>query len=370
MLNVVLSILSCILYYAALNIKYISCKAMSETNIYQFIHLDERSVTPKYLQLAHAVMLAVEKGKIGYNYALPSINDLSYELEISRDTVEKAYRYLKQLSIIGSVPGKGYFISRTDFKQRIRVFLLFNKLSAHKKIIYDSFASALGPEVVIDFYIYNNDFNLFRKLMQSRKEQYTHYVIIPHFLENSEKVTGILDEISDGNLILMDKLIPHVSRKFGAVFEDFERDIYNALTEALPQLSKYDTLKIIFPSYTYFPGDIIKGFHSFCQQYAFSHHVVEDIANEQIKAGEVYINLMEDDLVTLLDKIQQTNLDVGKNIGIISYNETPWKRFILNGITTISTDFKKMGEMAAEMVMNNDNSFRQVPFYLTLRKSL
>jgi DNA-binding transcriptional regulator YhcF (GntR family) len=339
-------------------------------NIYQLIRLDERSVTPKYLQLASSVMDAVEKGKIGQEYPLPSINDLSYELDISRDTAEKTYRYLKQLGIIGSVPGKGYFISKTNFRQRIRVFLLFNKLSAHKKIIYDAFAGTLGEQAAIDFYIYNNDFALFKKLLLSRKEEYTHYVIIPHFLEGGEHAAEILNEIRSGKLVLLDKLISPITRPFGAVYEHFEKDIYNALTEALPVLAKYETLKIIFPFYTYFPEDILKGFHSFCQQYAFNHTVVENIASETIKEGEVYINLMEDDLVILLEKIQETKLEVGRNIGIISYNETPWKRFILNGITTISTDFRKMGEMAAEMVMNNDNSMHQVPFTLTMRPSL
>jgi len=61
---------------------------------------------------------------------------------------------------------------------------------------------------------------------------------------------------------------------------------------------------------------------------------------------------------------------VGKDIGIISYNETPWKRFILEGITTISTDFKKMGEMAAHMVLNNENKKLEMPFTLTLRSSI
>jgi DNA-binding LacI/PurR family transcriptional regulator len=82
--------------------------------------------------------------------------------------------------------------------------------------------------------------------------------------------------------------------------------------------------------------------------------VVHDIADEPIQEGEAYINLMEDDLVVLLGKIQETKFKVGRNIGIISYNETPWKKFILDGVTTISTDFKKIGEMAAEMVLNND----------------
>jgi DNA-binding LacI/PurR family transcriptional regulator len=97
---------------------------------------------------------------------------------------------------------------------------------------------------------------------------------------------------------------------------------------------------------------------------------VHDIREEEIKNGEVYINLMEDDLVVLLEKVRQTKLEPGKNVGIISYNETPWKRFILEGITTISTDFKKMGAIAAEMVLSNEKKRVEVPFTLTLRNSL
>ena len=116
---------------------------MASENIYSIIKIDEQSVTSKYLQLSNSIMHAIEQGRLEKEYLLPSINELSYELEISRDTAEKAYRHLKQLGIIGSVPGKGYFIAKTDFKQRVKVFLLFNKLSAHKKIIYDSFVSTL-----------------------------------------------------------------------------------------------------------------------------------------------------------------------------------------------------------------------------------
>ncbi len=122
--------------------------------------------------------------------------------------------------------------------------------------------------------------------------------------------------------------------------------------------------------YTYHPEEILKGFQSFCSEYAFNHKVVNNIAEEQVNEGEVFINLMEDDLVVLLEKIQGTNLQVGKDVGIISYNETPWKRFMLNGITTISTDFKKMGEMVAEMVLSNGKQHIEVPFALTLRNSL
>lgn len=343
---------------------------MASENIYRIIKIDEQSVTPKYLQLSNAVLQAIERGVVDKDYHLPSINELSYELEISRDTVEKAFRYLKSLGVIGSVPGKGYFIAKTDFKQSLKVFLLFNKLSAHKKIMYDSFAAELGEQAAIDFYIYNNDFNLFKKLLSNRKHDYTHYVIIPHFTEGGEMAAEVINAIPGGKLILLDKLISGIKGEYGAVYENFEKDIFNALKEALPQLTKYKTLKIVFPSYTYFPAEILKGFYSFCKEYAFDYKVVNKIADEPIKEGEVYINLMEDDLVVLLGKIQATKLKVGRDIGIISYNETPWKQFILHGITTISTDFKKMAKIAADMILDNKKEHVEVPFTVTLRSSL
>ena len=343
---------------------------MVSENIYRLINIDEQSVTPKYQQLTNSILHAIERGSIGKDYPLPSINDLSYELEISRDTAEKAYRHLKQLGVVGSVPGKGYFISKTDFRQSIKVFLLFNKLSAHKKIIYDSFVEVLAEKAAIDFYIYNNDFGLFKKLLQNRKDDYTHYIIIPHFIEGGENAAAVINEIPKGNLILLDKLIPGIKNEYGAVYENFEEDIYNALKEALPQLKKYQMVKITFPSYSYFPDEILKGFQSFCRDHGFNHKVVHNVADEGIGTGEAYINLMEDDLVTLLEKIKTTKLKVGKDVGIISYNETPWKQFILDGITTISTDFKKMGAMTAEMILHDKRIHLPVPFKLTLRRSL
>jgi DNA-binding transcriptional regulator YhcF (GntR family) len=343
---------------------------MSSQNIYSHLVIDIQSVTPKYIQLVNAILKAVEEGKLTKDYLLPSINELSYELDISRDTAEKAYRHLKDLKVIGSVPGKGYFILKTDIRQDIKVLLIFNKLSVHKKIIYDALINTLGNHAAIDFYIYNNDFGLFKKILLERLGKYTHFVIIPHFLEGGEKAFEVLNEIKNGKLILLDKLIGGIKGNYGAVYENFEKDIFEALQSALPQLSKYHTLKLMFPDYTYFPKEILKGFENFCIEYAFPYKVVQKVKEETIEPGDVYINMMEDDLILLLEKIKETKLQVGKDIGIISYNETPWKRFILDGITTISSDFYKMGEVTAQMILNNEQAHIEIPFALSYRQSL
>lgn len=344
--------------------------AMNKKSVFQHLSIDYYSATPKYLQLAQAIIKAIGNGNIRKDDMLPSINELSFEFEIARDTAEKGYKYLKSIGVLGSVPGKGYFVKETNLKQQRKIFLLFNKLSPHKKIIYDALVASLGELSSIDFYIYNNDFDFFKRLIQNADKDYSHYVIIPHFVEGSEQAHEVINRIPKDKLILMDKLIPGIEGSYGAVYENFEKDIYGALEQALPQLGKYHTLKIIVPYNTYHPQEILQGFTRFCLQYAFNYKVVHNIANEPIKEGEAYINLMEDDLVILIEKILATHMKLGKHVGLISYNETPLKKIILNGITTISTDFQMMGEKTAELILKQSLQHIEIPFYLTLRNSL
>lgn len=343
---------------------------MKKEVFFKYIHIDYLSATPKYLQLANSVIKAISENKVEKDDILPSINEVSFEFEISRDTAEKGYKYLKQIGILGSVPGKGYFVKTTEVNQPLKIFLLFNKLSAHKKIVYDSFVKTLAGMASIDFYIYNNDFALFKRLIQNSKNDYTHYVIIPHFLEGGETMDEVISQIPADKLLILDKQLPGGRHPYAAVYENFEKDIYQALEQLREKLSNYHTLKIIFPDYTYHPEEILKGFHRFCREYAFTAKVVNKISIEPVKEGEVFINLMEEDLVVLIEKLLATKMKVGKHVGVISYNETPLKKIILNGITTISTDFEFMGKKAAELLLSNSTEQIEVPFYVTVRSSL
>ncbi|UUW08331.1 GntR family transcriptional regulator [Flavobacterium plurextorum] len=334
------------------------------------LRIDELSATPKYQQLVNAALNAIKQGILKKGDVMPSINELSFQYEISRVTIEKGYNKLRKMGILEAHHGKGYFISSTETSQDLKIFLMFNKLSAHKKIIYDAFVQTLGDKGAVDFYIYNNDFNLFKKLLQQQKEEYTHYVIIAHFLERDQDYKTIIDLIPKEKLILVDKKVDGISGSFGAVYENFEDNIFNALCQALDVLSKYHTLKLIFPEISYFPKEIENGFKNFCRSYAFNYKIVSDIDLEDMNEGEVYINLMEEDLVKILDKIIALDLIVGEQVGVISYNETPLKKFIMNGLTTISTDFEKMGKTAAKLVLESSNEQIENPFKLILRGSL
>lgn len=63
--------------------------------------------------------------------------------------------------------------------------------------------------------------------------------------------------------------------------------------------------------HTYYPVEILKGFKNYCQDDIFSYKVVHNITDEPVNAGEVYINVMEDDLITLPVKLKRFGFIIG-----------------------------------------------------------
>ena len=79
----------------------------------KFIRIDENSRIPKYQQIVNSIINNISIGNLTIDQKIPSINMLSEEFYLSRDTVEKAYNILKERNVISSIRGKGYYITRT-----------------------------------------------------------------------------------------------------------------------------------------------------------------------------------------------------------------------------------------------------------------
>jgi DNA-binding LacI/PurR family transcriptional regulator len=89
-----------------------------------------------------------------------------------------------------------------------------------------------------------------------------------------------------------------------------------------------------------------------------------------VSAKEAYIVIEENDLCRLIRKAGENKLEIGKNVGIISYNDSPLKEILLDGITVMTTDHAKMGETAARLILDNSKDKIKNPFVLIKRKSL
>ena len=101
---------------------------------------------------------------------------------------------------------------------------------------------------------------------------------------------------------------------------------------------------MIFPGFRE-PLGMKIGFENFCKDFAFDYEIITEFRNREIKKGEVYIIPSDRDLVRVIEKSKIQKLQLGSDYGIISYNETPLKKVVENGITTISTNFEAMGKI-------------------------
>lgn len=336
------------------------------------IKIDNYSSTPKYQQIFNCITKGIEDGNIESGEKLPSIPEICSANDIAKKTVEKAYNLLKAKGIIEAIQGKGHYVKATEYKQKRRIFLLFNKLSRHKKTIYDSFVKTLGEDAAIDFYVYHNEFSIFNDLLTKPHHNavYSHYVIISHFLSSAHKAKDIINQLPKQKLLILDKWVPGISGEFGAVYQNFEKNIYKSLQKLQGKILKYQKLNLIFPYDTYQPRDIIWGFQKFCIEVNISYHVISELNPDEIYANEAYITLMEEDLVTLIKIFKSKNLTAGHDVGVISYNENPLKEILLDGITVISTDFEQMGRSAAQLIMENSTAHIENPFKIFIRNSL
>lgn len=335
------------------------------------IHIDFPSNIPKYISVLEAFISAIRDGIYQHGQQLPSINELSEEYLLSRDTVEKAYKELRKQGIIESVKGKGYFIKRTDVDMPIRVLLIFNKISNYKKQIYNAFIHTLGAKAKVDLQIHHWNVQLLKAIISHSLKQYDYFVIMPHFYEHHEEAVQILKQIPGEKLILLDRDLPELGEHYSAVYQNFRTDIIDALESVKPLLLKYEKLVYVNPDIVPYPPEIVNGFKSFCTLNDFDYSILGDMdASIPVSRGEAYIVIEETDLVNLVKICRSKNLKIGTDIGIISYNETPLKEILLDGITVISTDHEAMGRSAANIILNRQEQKIKNPFTLIQRGSV
>lgn len=351
---------------------------MKETDSQLDIRIDSDSRIPKYRQIVNSIIEDIERGTVAVGQRIPSINEISEEYYLSRDTVEKAYNVLKERQIIVSAKGKGYYVARHILPSKIQVLFLLNKLSSYKLRIYNSFVNSLGQNARVDLNIYHCDPKLFLNVLNENLGRYDHYVVMPHFKDEhtihqstNTEVLETLRKIPEDKLLILDNYLPELKRDVASVYQDFKMDIYEALKEGHEILKRYDKLLLVYPRKTVYPYpmEIMQGFQKFCSDFHFGFEVLDEIYQDmELRAKDAYIIIEETDLVNLVKQIRDKNFVLGKDIGIISYNDTPLKDLL--GITVISTDFQVMGETAAYMILKKKKELVKNVFSFINRNSV
>lgn len=331
----------------------------------KIINVQNNQGVPKYKQIIASIEKTIEEGHLKKDEKLPSINKVCLEFSLSRDTVLQAYDELKKRGIIYAILGKGYYIKSTEVKIKQRIFLLFEELNIFKEDLYNSFLENIGKDVEVDIFFHHFNRQVFQKLINDSNGNYTKYIIMP---TNLVGAASIIKKLPVNDVYILDQTNPEL-KSFPAVYQNHLNDIYNGLLKGKAKLSKYQKLIMIFPGFRE-PLGMKIGFESFCNDFAFDHEVIAEFKNREIKKGEVYIIPTDRDLVQVIEKSKIQDLKLGSDFGIISYNETPLKKIVENGITTISTNFEEMGKILAQMILKGKKEQIENKSNLIIRNSL
>ena len=204
-------------------------------------------------------------------------------------------------------------------------------------------------------------------MISNIKGKYGMYVVAP--IQN-DAVIPMLQSIPPNKLILVDRYLD-LGPEYSFIAQEFENSTYNKLVKLLPEIQKYERMVLFFDTKTdYSPSGIRNAFERFVRDHGLKGSIEESYLPETLKKNTLYFIKNDSILWKFLKDCSQGQYTLGKDLGILSYDDNVLKEIIMGGITTISTDFNEMGKMAANFVMDGNKIRTIIPTNLIRRNSL
>lgn len=324
------------------------------------------NASPIYRKIIFDICESIDSKKLAIGQQISSLNEVCKTYGVSRDTAFKAYQELKTRGIIASFSGKGYYIASDKTQFNRKIFLLFDELTSYKSVLYNSIIYNLNNSIPVEIFFHHFHPQVFRSLITENIGKYTDYVIMPIYEKESFSILEGIDKTA--NLYLLDQGLDYFNNSYPFVGQEFKNDLYKALKDISKSLSQYSTLfmQIDEPKNTTeskIIGQIKEGFKIFCNEFGFQSFIDKKI--KRIEKDWCYVIHSDIELVSFLKTLNDLQLIPGTDLGLISFNETPLKEVVNKGISTLSTDFEKMGLLIADLVVNKKsdriiNSFKLI----------
>lgn len=336
------------------------------------IQLNTANKAPIYKQLVEQFEEAIRSGRLKPGEQVTSMNDFAMQMGISKETVKKTYGILREKGLLIPQQGKGFYVAETYLDSKPRVLVLFDKLSIYKEVMYNSLVDELGERADLTILTHNQNLDLFTYYLDTCLDKFDYYVISPHFPldeKSQHAAVKLISRIPNRKLIMIDHWMQNYPGNYGAVYQDFENDVYEGLKQGLEKLKTTTGLKVITLPSSLYGSMVSKGVERFCNDYnipvSFMHSVPEEVL-----PNETYLILnsqLDSGLAAFSRRVKAQNMEIGKDVFVISYNEFELNEVVLNGLTTISADFKHMGQTAAAMILEKRTWKEHCDFKMTRR---
>jgi len=328
--------------------------------------LGEVATLTKHDRIVNTIADCISDGSLSKGDILPSVNDLSSSLGFARETVVKAYQSLKERGILNSKQGVGYFISHDDVEQKMSIALVLYGFQIFQQTFYNKLRKTLGDKYHLDVFFHHNNMAMYSSIINQVKGQYGMYVIAPI---QDKKGVKILSELPEQKLLLVDRY-QYVHENISHITQEFEASIPMIFDELKDRIARYKKVVLFYKDNVDYPTEIFEGTKKFCKNQKIKLEVVSEYESSVLQKGVAYITIGDGDLWELLRDCRVYGVEVGKDIGILSHNDSPVKEIIEGGITTFSTNFKAMAIESAEYILNRKGVKKIIPIVLINRNSL
>lgn len=314
-------------------------------DVFQYIDIDE-STRSKKGAIVQGILDAIADNAIAKGDPLPSVNKLIHRLGVARMTVVKALNILKERGIIVSEDKVGYYVRDDNVKRELKVFLFLTGFYSYHEILYNSIVESIGgQDITIDLYFHHCNPRTFNSVLSENLGSYGLYLTTGF---DDPKVRTVLKRIPPKKLLQIVR--PPLLEGVSSITQDFYSGLKRSLEKLKDRLLTYEKFILIFPLRKGHPEEIKTAFTEFCAENQIVFEIEKKVNRELISKGTAFGVIEDSDLISLIKMGEELKLNLGSELGILSYNETPMKEIIRNGITVVSVDFVKLGQAISRFI--------------------
>ena len=316
----------------------------------------------KVQQLAEYIQDAIAANELKVGEKIPSINHLSRQFSVSRDTVFKALSDLRVRGVVDAIHGKNYYVA----SHTRNILLLLDEYSPFKEVLHTMLVSRLLKSYKIDLWFHQYNEHLFQNIVNESIGRYNKYLVMNY---DNEKFSDALAKIDKKKMLLLD-FGKFDKDGYSYVCQDFDKGLYDALSSVKSELNKYKKLVFVLNKYHKHPQSSKTAFSNFCLDNHFEFGILDEILEKAvIQEDFFYLVIKQEDVVKIVKQGRTDGLKPGRNYGLLAYNENPFFEVIENGISSIGIDWHEMGKIAAGFVLDNQAVQTYLPTVIKKRDS-
>lgn len=317
-------------------------------------------------KIVSAITESVRNGEIATGHAIPSINSAAKKFNVARKTVVRAYNVLIRQGIIESRPKRGYFVVNRRPDVKLKILFVVHSLNAYLEVFYNEFRELVKDECEIELFFHHYNIKILEMILNRNSSGFDLFIISSF---DHPRIPNVIGRIPAGKILIISRN-DRIENKYNSIVQDFYEGTYRSLKSACTRIRRYNKFYLSFPENSGHPRTLETGFVKFCTDHYIPYKIEDSLKNVQIRKGDAYLVIDDSDLIKLLKTCKIRNWNPGEDIGVISYNETPLKEVIRDGISVISCSFKSMAQEMAEFIKNRISVQKIIPINYIKRNSL